>query len=564
MLLVGSCAFASGNPTGIGTDGEPSYVPEAVVEMSADDVKRITGIVDFVSAQTAPNPIDRVDHLLNALMADPEAGLPLQQLLFLFNQAEVLKHGLPRLRNIAANHPTALMVNLSALMLSPPDERDKAIATAERCVKHSRTAEFNDRQWRVFASMIGVLARLYATAGEFERGDALLNEVLYETAGKAPSELAAAVALFYAEAIRNGGGNIDHYRERQSHYLDIVESADFDPANRKQLAERVVFYEQMERFDAAETLLLNQLSRQPMDISLRLMLGEFYFRQRRFYPATMVWQSVTRDFRPQPIVYLNLGRAAWQAGLTQIADDALRHFLDAGFAPRDAGYLPALVLLERDSPEEALTFLEKLPETVNSLRLRASALGRLGRYRDALDLMLKAAGEYETTDVSNVEYDRFFYLYLLFLGEKCRDRDAVVNAGDYLLKNLDRFEGDPEIANAIGYTFSVISYRLERAESLIAKALDKAPDNAEYLDSMAWVLFRKNDLAGAEKYIRKSLAHSGRYPYAVIADHAGDIFMAAGKTDEALKYWRLALSIYCDEIDRDELAEKIRGATSAL
>jgi predicted negative regulator of RcsB-dependent stress response len=60
----------------------------------------------------------------------------------------------------------------------------------------------------------------------------------------------------------------------------------------------------------------------------------------------------------------------------------------------------------------------------------------------------------------------------------------------------------------------------------------------------------------------RSLGHSGKYPHAVIADHAGDIYYALKDYRRAERFWRLALKIYDPDLDRKAVKAKISALNS--
>ena len=95
------------------------------------------------------------------------------------------------------------------------------------------------------------------------------------------------------------------------------------------------------------------------------------------------------------------------------------------------------------------------------------------------------------------------------------------------------------------------------------KAIDKEDSNPAYLDSMAWVLFRKKDFRSAKTYIEKSLQLDEFSPDAVIADHAGDIYNALGEKDNALKYWKIAAETYSSDLYPEIIREKISSVEAA-
>ncbi|MEM8495252.1 MAG: tetratricopeptide repeat protein, partial [Planctomycetota bacterium] len=65
------------------------------------------------------------------------------------------------------------------------------------------------------------------------------------------------------------------------------------------------------------------------------------------------------------------------------------------------------------------------------------------------------------------------------------------------------------------------------------------PEQAAYLDSMGWVRYKRGDLAGAERWLRRSLAAPGG-DNPVILDHLGDVLFRLGRPDEARAMWERA------------------------
>ena len=50
----------------------------------------------------------------------------------------------------------------------------------------------------------------------------------------------------------------------------------------------------------------------------------------------------------------------------------------------------------------------------------------------------------------------------------------------------------------------------------------------------------------------------------VILDHAGDIYFAAGKKEQALQYWKKALETYSPELDIDHILKKIHETAKSM
>jgi tetratricopeptide (TPR) repeat protein len=88
--------------------------------------------------------------------------------------------------------------------------------------------------------------------------------------------------------------------------------------------------------------------------------------------------------------------------------------------------------------------------------------------------------------------------------------------------------------NALGYIWTDKNIRLDEARLYIDKALSLDPDSAHILDSKGWLLFRINDLVGAQKYLQKAYAIE---PHEEIATHYGEVLWHMGKRKQALQIW---------------------------
>jgi len=94
--------------------------------------------------------------------------------------------------------------------------------------------------------------------------------------------------------------------------------------------------------------------------------------------------------------------------------------------------------------------------------------------------------------------------------------------------------------NYVGYTLADASKDLDRALTLITAAFDQRPDADYIVDSLAWVQYRLGHFDQAWENITRCIALGGDDP--IIWDHYGDIALALGKKDEAIKGWSEAIA----------------------
>ncbi|MDD4649888.1 MAG: hypothetical protein PHO79_07745, partial [Desulfoplanes sp.] len=87
--------------------------------------------------------------------------------------------------------------------------------------------------------------------------------------------------------------------------------------------------------------------------------------------------------------------------------------------------------------------------------------------------------------------------------------------------------------NYLGYSLTVLEKNLDRAEVLVKNALQAEPENGYYLDSLAWVFYKKGELDKAWQAIQRAVTLAKKDP--TIWEHYGIIAKALGKQEEAKK-----------------------------
>ncbi len=104
------------------------------------------------------------------------------------------------------------------------------------------------------------------------------------------------------------------------------------------------------------------------------------------------------------------------------------------------------------------------------------------------------------------------------------------------------YEMDPEDAhgcNFYGYLLADFNRELDLAEKLVGKALSKEPDNAAYLDSLAWIRYRQGRYGEALSEMCKVLENDGlsQDPEGEISEHLAAILKALG-FDATAEYYQ--------------------------
>jgi tetratricopeptide (TPR) repeat protein len=146
---------------------------------------------------------------------------------------------------------------------------------------------------------------------------------------------------------------------------------------------------------------------------------------------------------------------------------------------------------------------------------------------------------------------------------------------------LDADPGEARAHNDLGYLWADQNRNLEQAEKLIRKALeldqkqrregawiglDADLDNAAYIDSLGWVLFRRGQLKEALQELERASKLPGGEDDPVVWDHLGDVLFRSGERARAQQAWKKALELYEVEQRRRpddhyrELKQKLRQA----
>lgn len=192
------------------------------------------------------------------------------------------------------------------------------------------------------------------------------------------------------------------------------------------------------------------------------------------------------------------------------------------------------------------------------LQLKASVLRESDRLPDA-------AKAYETV-VDRIEKDkalkddsRDFYLRTnrYYLSGVYVDLKQIDKAADILKALLKADPDNPTFNNDLGYIWADHDMNLDEAEKLVRKALEEDKkarkalpnlrpeedkDNGAYLDSLAWVLYKKKQFEEAKKFMLQAVEDKDSQ-HIEIYDHLGDILIALKDKDKALEAWKKGVSL---------------------
>ena len=230
-----------------------------------------------------------------------------------------------------------------------------------------------------------------------------------------------------------------------------------------------------------------------------------------------------------------------------------------------------------------------------------TALTEQKRYDDALKLAKQWVKRYENTELDEKKIKALFsatFSVVDVLIEAGKDNEALIQAKRLANRYPERIEpltllkyvysrmgkldkvveisrkiykltpDDPGINNDLGYTWADKGVNLDKAESMILKALSARPNNVAILDSYGWVLYKKGQFAKAKRIFDRILRSNDFQELPpIILDHAGDTYWRLGLKIPAVQLWTMAVESARKQKDEpredEQMIKMVLSATPA-
>ncbi len=249
-----------------------------------------------------------------------------------------------------------------------------------------------------------------------------------------------------------------------------------------------------------------------------LPLAEKYFLKAyaldKADPVASYWLSIIseqkRDFN---------SAAGYLEGSSALKEDSDATLRLAYYYTQSGRYEKAIAMLE--------TAAKKWPDNMELayfLALGYDDTGKTPKAREMLKLIItKAPGNAE----ARMQY--------AVISERVGDMAAAEESFRELIRMNP---ANANVLNYLGYSLADRGLKLEEAEGLIAGAVALDPGNGAYLDSLAWVRFKRGRHDEALADINRALRKV--YDDPVVWGHAGDIYEAKGDLRAAWLAWKKA------------------------
>jgi len=226
-------------------------------------------------------------------------------------------------------------------------------------------------------------------------------------------------------------------------------------------------------------------------------------------------------------------------------------------------------LAKQGKTDAALALLDNLIKSAGKVkderseillsRLKGQVLREAGKFEEAaklyeslIDRVAKLKG------IKDKAKDQFAELIRYSLSGLYIDMKNVDKAAEHLKVLLAKDEKNPTYNNDLGFIWADNDKNLDEAEKLIRRAIEEdrkekeklkkkgeieeVKDNAAYLDSLGWVLYKKKKYKEALPYFLDAVKDPEEGQHLEIYDHLAEVYVALGQTDKALETWKKGLT----------------------
>ncbi len=219
----------------------------------------------------------------------------------------------------------------------------------------------------------------------------------------------------------------------------------------------------------------------------------------------------------------------------------------------------ASLLFDQNRDEEAIAILESVAESDPSYFTR-EALGRARFFRENWEgalpfytqLVDSLSEEELTANPTPLRLRGIIYERLDRWSEAEADFERVL-----------RYQPDDvDTLNYLGYTWVDRGEKLDRAFTLIERAVELEPDSGAIVDSLGWAHYKLGRYGEAKTHLERAVVLS---PWsATIIDHLGDVYWRLGRKREATYQWQRALEYDPTEKERAAIQAKLDAGANAV
>lgn len=333
---------------------------------------------------------------------------------------------------------------------------------------------------------------------------------------------------------------------------------DVDSSNIYALTNLTDYYRKMDNYHLSLKYLAMSFNSPHIDVKRKLAIMSYYLSDQeivRSYPDELdrLIQVFVKEHPDEYEGRLLTTDFYIQTQKYDKAYEQLAYYLDhnLGIYPM---YMQAILLANAAALNQELIAisdkaLKYYPDSADIRFFKGIGLYEEGRYEDLVTNLDSTSFE----DFSQEEYlsqSRMLYAEAFYRLENYPKSDSLFE---------ELISEDPEnymVLNNYSYYLAERGEKLDQAREWSQKATWNNPDNATFLDTYAWVLFKLELYDEAEKYILSALEKGGENDPEV-NEHAGDIQVALESYEIAKSYYLKAIILGGEKEKLDEKIETL-------
>ncbi len=539
-------------------DAFPTNIPAAPdLELRPDGARKADAIVAFADALIAEDNADTEKSLegyRKVLELDPGYAELAVKVAYELSRRNDVSGGIQVLKDCIKAAPKEPMplIFLSQLYSKQLKKPDLALKAAEQALA---VAPDN------FACYLAIY-ELNIAAGDSKKAEAVLEKAV--KSGSTDAKFWIQIGDLYTRLFLKEDGSCqpDQQRKMNDVYRRAAELAgdDMTVVSRagdyfvlsQQVKEAIPYYQKVVAAPVPD--------KDPLLSDTRVKLAKAFFITQRRDEAIAVLEQMAKDDPLRFTTFEMLGELYQQRGEFEKALHNFEHSLLLDNSEPQNYVRLSLMLIEAKKAGRAVEILQqaraKFPDVPRVTMILGISLSKAKRHAEAMTAFAQAMAEAENSHEELLN-DTFYFQY----GAAAEQAGLTEKAAELLKQCIElNPSSSAEAYNYIGYMWADRGEHLDEAGDMIKKALEMDPDNASYLDSLGWFLFKKGEHEQALKQLLRA-AESIKQEDAVVFDHLADTYQAMGKTAEAMNYWQKAVALSADDKEQaGKISEKIEAA----
>ena len=490
------------------------------------------------------------------------------------------------------NTAEKLETNLSLMRKhfdSVPEDQYESAMYGNVCNKLRR----NDEALRVWSRLVGLfpsnvnfkykLADTYAAKGNFKQAIAIYDSIEVNEGMSIPITLRK---VNYHMAYKDTAGSIDEglrlvksapanvdynlfmgnmylqFAEHDSAMLYFDKALEIDPNNGYAYLYKADYYKLTGDSVNYDKQIYNALINKNIEIDQKISVLTDYVRES-------LRDTIMASERAENLFSVLIDQHPHESAIHDLYSQYLVTVKDYGGAAEQLGYVldlePAnaenwkklmLINLMDENYEEAFKAADKAleynPDNIELYQYIAPAYYQIEEYDKAIATYAVAMEKADTTD------SELMSSLASGLGDVYFMKKDTLKAFEQYEKALEYNPGNIMAMNNYAYFLAESGHDLDKAERLSGMSVKYEPENPTYLDTYAWIYFKKGEYSLALTYMKAAIANSDGEQSAELYEHYGDILFMNGFHEEALPNWEKALEL---NPDSEILQRKVKHKT---